>query len=945
MQLVEGRGGFLLLSGAMPGKCGQCVMVSLLISCNNTCINCQASSWTDWSECSKTCSGGTQHRSRTILKQAEGEGTPCPDQLEQTKEDMCAPLDCPVNCIWGDWLPWNGCSVTCGEGTQDRTRVEVVSAQYGGTACEGSNREWRACDVEICPVDCQWGPWSAWGNCSATCDSGFQFRNRSVLVEKVGEGADCDGHSEDYEPCAQQGCPRDCVLHDWEPWSDCSHTCGPLGRRKRIRDAESEIEGGRPCNESNEEYEACGLEGCPRNCIWGDWGGWSNCTQSCGKGIAFRNRIQLVVAAYGGNCVGSATQTEYCNDVPCPEDCSWNDWGEWTSCTQSCGGDVTGTKSRLRTKSGPFNAGQECVGFPTETAACNAPGGCSVNCTWEDWNEWTACSRTCSKGTRTRLRFVDTEAYGPLGLNCTGEPSEEELCDTELPCPIDCQFEDWGDWGKCQLQPCGPAQRLRSRERGSAQFGGAPCLGNLSEVEDCEIPGAPPVPPCNVTVPFSPESNKTSEQEGDESTVTNPPAGSAEVNPPKPPLEAAVVAAKEAAQQNATPDEQAAAAGQAAAAAPGGNPTVAAEAAQKAAEAAGESPTKQVEMAVQAAASAAARSSGGNATKASTEAAKAATKVAAASNLTTAEEAVIIASAARESASESGADVESVGKAAAASAKAEGATPEEQAAAAAVAASDAAKKQGANATQAAEVAIAAAKAAGATPQEQASAASVAYTRAGGNETLDTGSFGLPPAVHRPVVSEKEAEEIAEKEPEAVEGSEVLEVSDPETFIHDAAALEAVRDALAEELGVDPDAIIVKGAEPASVSANSPSMLEMGRKSSAMARRQAPAKGEVNITYEVVPSISGKSDEDVVKAAAALDGQTASKVHEKIFASKNLPYAVQVSGLDLFVENKETGAAVLESTITGLNQINQRSGAPPPTLAVPLASVVALFSWF
>eukprot|EP00439_Symbiodinium_sp_Y106_P031412 s2888_g3.t1 len=561
--------------------------------------------------------------------------------------------------------------------------------------------------------------------------------------------------------------------------------------------------------------------------------------------------------------------------------------------------------------------------------------------------------------------WVAEKAYGPLGLNCTGEPSEEELCDTELPCPIDCQFEDWSDWGKCQLQPCGPAQRLRSRERGSAQFGGAPCKGNLSEVEDCEIPGAPPVPPCNVTVPFSPESNQTSEPEGDESAVTNPPAGSAEVNPPKPPLEAAAVAAKEAALQNATPDEQAAAAGQAAAAAPGGNPTVAAEAAQKAAEAAGESPTKQVEMAVQAAASAAARSSGGNATKASTAAAKAATKVAAASNLTKAEEAVIVASAARESASESGADVESVGKAAAASAKAEGATPEEQAAAAAVAASDAAKKQGANAAQAAEVAIAAesrqqsaahvrllcmlqgsseckrhrtayvseAKAAGATPQEQASAASVAYTRAGGNDTLDTGSFGLPPAVHRPVVSEKEAEEIAEKEPEAVEGSEVLEVSDPETFMHDAAALEAVRDALAEELGVDPDAIIIKGAEAASVSANSPSMLEMGRKSSAMARRQAPAKGEVNITYEVVPSISGKSDEDVVKAVAALDGQTASKVHEKVFASKNLPYAVQVSGLDLFVENKETGAAVLESTITGLNQ---RSGATLATLAAPAA---------
>ncbi|CAE7251463.1 SSPO [Symbiodinium natans] len=130
-----------------------CGVTAEEVSCNNTCIDCQVSSWTDWSECSKTCSGGTQHRSRGILKQAEGEGMPCPEELQQAKEDMCAPLDCPVDCLWGDWLPWNGCSVTCGEGTQDRTRVEVVSAQYGGVACEGSSQEWRACDVEICPVD------------------------------------------------------------------------------------------------------------------------------------------------------------------------------------------------------------------------------------------------------------------------------------------------------------------------------------------------------------------------------------------------------------------------------------------------------------------------------------------------------------------------------------------------------------------------------------------------------------------------------------------------------------------------------------------------------------------------------------------------------------------------------------------------------------------------
>ena len=27
----------------------------------------------------------------------------------------------------------------------------------------------------------------------------------------------------------------------------------------------------------------------------------------------------------------------------------------------------------------------------------------------------------------------------------------------------DCQFEDWGDWGGCQLQPCGPALDLDGR--------------------------------------------------------------------------------------------------------------------------------------------------------------------------------------------------------------------------------------------------------------------------------------------------------------------------------------------------------------------------------------------------------------------------------------------------------------------------------------------------
>eukprot|EP00435_Cladocopium_sp_Y103_P055289 s223_g18.t1 len=281
-----------------------------------------------------------------------------------------------------------------------------------------------------------------------------------------------------------------------------------------------------------------------------------------------------------------------------------------------------------------------------------------------------------------------------------------------------------------------------------------------------------------------------------------------------------------------------------------------------------------------------------------------------------AEEASYTAAAARDAAVNSATDVTEVAKAALEAAKAANATATEQVAAAAVAASDVAKKQGANAEQAAEVAAAAAKAAGASPQEQSAAATMAYSRAGGNETLNASSLGLPPVVGRPNVSEEEAEEIAAKENESLDGSEILEVSDPDAFIHDASALEAVRDALAEELGVDPDAIVIESAATTETSATVPALLEMHRKTSIARRqaRQAPASGEVNITYKVVPSVSSKTSDEVIEAIQKLDSDSASKLHEKVFEEKQLPYQVQVANLEVVVTDKEKGQAKGEGAL-------------------------------
>ena len=52
------------------------------------------------------------------------------------------------NCFvaWLSWEPWQPCSVTCGKGTESRTRRCST-----GNPCRGSPRETRECVKESCP--------------------------------------------------------------------------------------------------------------------------------------------------------------------------------------------------------------------------------------------------------------------------------------------------------------------------------------------------------------------------------------------------------------------------------------------------------------------------------------------------------------------------------------------------------------------------------------------------------------------------------------------------------------------------------------------------------------------------------------------------------------------------------------------------------------------------
>eukprot|EP00929_Paragymnodinium_shiwhaense_P087745 TRINITY_DN4788_c0_g1_i2.p1 TRINITY_DN4788_c0_g1~~TRINITY_DN4788_c0_g1_i2.p1 ORF type:complete len:1557 (-),score=362.68 TRINITY_DN4788_c0_g1_i2:90-4760(-) len=346
--------------------------------------DCEWADWQDWDTCTCSCDGGTTKRSRDIKKMPRHKGKACTvqdkEEVRPCNTGPCNKAQC-VDGVWGDWNDWAGCTASCGGGTTYRQRHQIITANSCGKPADGPAHESGFCNVGLpCepPIDCEFGAWTDWEGCTQTCD-GITRRSRRIAKYGRGLGGFCQGPIKqlmECNKCEKTGEPVDCKLGKWEKWSECTRKCGG-GQRHRSRKIQGlPSNGGKPCEADLEKVEECNREPCEDpdkiiDCALADWEDWGSCTQvdqsrhvkdrepclNCHPELKTTTTDAPVVATtaiaaemlrsrriktYPRNG-GKQCKEEHLEEVkscewkPVQVYCTWAAWSNWGDCSSKCG--------------------------------------------------------------------------------------------------------------------------------------------------------------------------------------------------------------------------------------------------------------------------------------------------------------------------------------------------------------------------------------------------------------------------------------------------------------------------------------------------------------------------------------------------------------------------------------------------------------------------------
>lgn len=235
-------------------------------------------------------------------------------QMMHVNMNVSSPSDCQV----GQWSSWGSCSKPCGGGTQTRTRPLVKPASNGGAPCP-SLVETQNCNIEACgvveqpkqsqpqpspppaPVNCEVSSWSGWSACDKSCGGGSQTRSRTIVKPASNGGTQCPPLSESQK-CNTHECPPELSCYGAKD-GEC-RTCEDVVNAYKSR---------------YWKYDTNDFVQCPKtvNCEVSGWSDWSACDKPCGGGSQTRTRTVVKAASNGGTPCPALTESKKCNEQSC----------------------------------------------------------------------------------------------------------------------------------------------------------------------------------------------------------------------------------------------------------------------------------------------------------------------------------------------------------------------------------------------------------------------------------------------------------------------------------------------------------------------------------------------------------------------------------------------------------------------------------------------------
>ncbi|XP_025408017.1 papilin isoform X2 [Sipha flava] len=359
--------------------------------------------YNEFTECNTTCGGGTKTRNVWCAQKNDSMPVPaelCDPGLEPIKTQSCSMEPCPPK-----WVPanWTECTHKCGtNGTQTREvkcvrRINGVDVPVDNNYCDQYDGV-KPSTVKPCNVGLECPLWytDPWKPCDKLCGAGKQTRKVSCY-RKVGKKIIVlnDDECEAQKPETTKSCElRPCEGVDYitSAWSGCGDCNLDFETRQVVcANAKGKLYDKKFCNYLKEPESQ-------RNCTPSDacefqWyaSQWSECSSKCSTGVQIRK-------VFCGSLVGETIKKV--DSVKCDPSKKYED-------TKNCTGKET------------------CKG---------------------EWfaSPWTACSKPCGSGEKSRKVFcmlgnktVDTSQCKPETLLYTSDECNKQPCGEDQIMPVE----------------------------------------------------------------------------------------------------------------------------------------------------------------------------------------------------------------------------------------------------------------------------------------------------------------------------------------------------------------------------------------------------------------------------------------------------------------------------------------------------------------------------